>query len=140
MNLKFSIAPRSVPTAGTVLTVLWLAAAGLAWAAPASAANADPTAGKAVFRSNCAICHSVEPDQNKIGPSLFGVVGRTTAAEPGYHYSSADKNAHITWSAQTLDTYLVAPRAMIPGTKMTYGGLKDPEKRADLIAYLETLK
>lgn len=74
------------------------------------------------------------------GPSLFGVFGRKSAELPGFRYSPADKSAHLTWDAATLDKYLVAPRAMIPGTRMTYTGEKDPQKRADLIAYLASLK
>ncbi len=101
---------------------------------------ADPAAGKSVFNSYCAICHSPQPGKNMVGPSLFGVVGRKTGSVPGFHYSPANQGANLTWDAATLDKYLQAPRAMIPGTTMTYGGLKDDTKRADLIAYLETLK
>jgi cytochrome c2 len=104
------------------------------------AAAADPVAGKAVFQSVCSICHSAQGGQNKIGPSLFGVVGRKTGSEPGYNYSPANKDANLTWDEATLDKYLEAPRTVMPGTKMTYAGLKDAGKRADLIAYLATLK
>ena len=100
----------------------------------------DPAAGRSVFMSICSICHTVQPGQNRIGPTLFGVVGRKTGSVPGYTYSPANMAANLTWDAETLDKYLQGPRAMIPGTKMTYAGLKDPEKRANLIAYLETLK
>ena len=75
-----------------------------------------------------------------VGPSLFGVVGRQTGSVPGFHYSPANQGAHLTWDAATLDKYLQSPRTVIPGTTMTYGGLKDDTKRADLIAYLSTLK
>ncbi|HEX2942635.1 MAG TPA: cytochrome c family protein [Rhodopila sp.] len=109
-------------------------------AASLPATAADPAAGKQVFQNVCSICHSVQPGQNKIGPTLFGVVGRKTGAVPGYSYSAANKAADITWTEANLDKYLEAPRAMIPGTKMTYGGLKDPTKRANLVAYLATLK
>ena len=105
-----------------------------------TASAADPDAGKAVFRSQCAICHAIQPGRNMIGPSLFGVVGRKTGSEAGYSYSVANKNANITWTPQTLDKYLQSPRTVIPGTKMPYAGLNDPTKRADLIAYLATLK
>jgi cytochrome c len=104
------------------------------------AAAADPAAGKSVFQSICSNCHTVQPGANKIGPTLFGLVGRTTGSVPGYSYSAQNKAANLTWDAATLDKYLTAPRETIPGTKMTYGGLKDATKRADLIAYLETLK
>jgi cytochrome c len=101
---------------------------------------ADPGAGQSVFQSTCGICHSVQPGQNKIGPTLSGIVGRKTGSVPGYSYSPPNQAANLTWDAATLDKYLEAPRATIPGTKMTYGGLKDADKRANLIAYLATLK
>jgi cytochrome c len=107
---------------------------------PHQAQAADPVAGEAVFRSQCGICHSPKPDRNMIGPSLFGVVGRTTGAVPGYAYSVSNKNSNITWTPEVLDKYLDSPKVVIPGTKMPYAGLKDAAKRADLIAYLETLK
>jgi cytochrome c len=107
--------------------------------APAARAG-DAGAGKAVFQSSCSICHSVQPGQNKIGPTLFGIVGRKTGAVAGYSYSPANEAANITWDPATLDKYLEGPRAMIPATKMTYGGMKDAGKRDDLVAYLATLK
>ncbi len=106
---------------------------GLAWAG-------DAGAGKTVFTNVCSICHSAQAGQNKIGPSLFGLIGRKTGSVPGYSYSPANQGANLTWDEAMLDKYLQSPRAMIPGTKMTYGGLKDDTKRADLIAYLATLK
>ena len=106
----------------------------------AALAAGDPAAGKSVFQATCSICHTVQPGQNKIGPTLFHIVGRKTGSEPGYTYSPQNQGANLTWDAATLDKYLEAPRAMIPGTKMTYAGLKDAQKRADLIAYLDTLK
>ena len=127
---RVSAARFVVPIAGLLVAAM---------AAPAFAAG-DAAAGKRVFRNVCSICHSNVKGQNRIGPSLFGVVGRETGSEPGYSYSSANKAAHITWTPEVLDKYLEAPRKMIPGTKMTYAGLKDAKKRADLIAYLETLK
>ena len=71
---------------------------------------------------------------------MFGIAGRKTGSETGYSYSVANKNANITWTPQELDRYLQSPRTVVPGTKMPYAGLSDPTKRADLIAYLETLK
>jgi cytochrome c len=100
----------------------------------------DAGAGKTVFSSSCSICHSVQAGQNKIGPSLFGVVGRKTGSVSGYNYSPANEAANLTWDEATLNKYLESPRGTIPGTKMTYAGMKDDAKRGDLISYLATLK
>jgi hypothetical protein len=78
-------------------------------------------------------------DKNMVGPSLFGLIGRKSGSVAGFHYSAANKAADITWNADILDKYLTSPRDVVPGTIMTYAGLKDAGKRADLIAYLETL-
>jgi cytochrome c len=99
----------------------------------------DAAAGEAVFKSQCAICHSPLAGKNMVGPSLFGLVGRTAGQVPGFHYSAANKASGDVWSEANLDRYLTNPRAMIPGTIMTYAGLKDATKRANLIAYLATL-
>ena len=104
---------------------------------PASAA--DPAAGQAVFKTQCGICHSVVQGKNMVGPGLFGIIGRKSGTIDGFRYSAANKGADITWNAAILDKYLTAPREVVPGTIMTYAGLKDETKRADLIAYLETL-
>ncbi|HVB68327.1 MAG TPA: c-type cytochrome [Acetobacteraceae bacterium] len=104
----------------------------------ARAANA--VAGKQVFHAQCAICHSDQSGVNKIGPSLFGVVGRHTGSEPGYDYSVANKNANIVWTPAVLDRYIANPQKVVPGTKMPYSGLHNAAKRANLIAFLETLK
>ncbi len=126
---------------GTSVARLAASLASLFLAGIASEARAaDPAAGKAVFSSYCAICHSVQSGKNMVGPSLFGIIGRKTGSVPGFHYSPANQNANITWDEATLDKYLQSPRTVIPGTIMTYGGLKDDTKRADLIAYLATLK
>ena len=74
------------------------------------------------------------------GPSLAGVVGRKTGTVPGFHYSPANQKVNLTWDEATLNKYLQSPRTTVPGTTMTYVGLKDDTKRADLIAYLATLK
>lgn len=100
----------------------------------------DAAAGKSVFTSQCSICHSVQAGKNMTGPSLAGIVGRKTGSVSGFHYSPANQGANLTWDEATLDKYLQAPRTIVPGTTMTYGGLKDDTKRADLIAYLATLK
>jgi cytochrome c len=103
------------------------------------AGAADVEAGKVDFKK-CALCHTTEAGKNKIGPSLFGVVGRKAASVDNFNYSEAMKKYDHTWDAETLDTYLADPRAIVPGTKMIFPGIKDEKERQDVIAYLETLK
>ena len=100
---------------------------------------ADVEAGKIAFKK-CALCHTAEAGKNKIGPSLFGVVGRKSGSVDNFSYSEAMKNFDHTWDTETLDTYLADPRAVVPGTKMIFPGIKDKTERDDVIAYLETLK
>jgi cytochrome c len=102
-------------------------------------ADGDAVHGKKVF-AQCAICHSPAAGRNMIGPSLFEVVGRKSATVANFSYSEAMKAAGKTWDAATLDTYLTNPRALVPGTKMIFPGLKNADDRADVIAYLSTLK
>ena len=105
---------------------------------PAVAADAD--AGAKVFKTQCAVCHSPLAGKNMVGPSLFGIVGRKSGSAPGFKYTAANKDSGVTWDEATLDKYLPNPRAFIPGTTMTYAGLKNDAQRADLIAYLASLK
>lgn len=93
--------------------------------------------GEAVFKKNCAVCHTLEAGKNKIGPSLAGVVGRKAGSIPGFAYSEANKNSGDTWDEQTLDAYLTDPRKFMPGTKMVFAGLKNPDDRKALIEYLK---
>ena len=117
------------------------AIAGLLLAGSATTAlAADPAAGEKIFKTQCGICHAVAAGQNRIGPTLFGVVGRPAGSVPGFNYTADHKKLGITWDAATLDKYLTNPRAMVPDTSMVYAGLKDNAERADLVAYLETLR
>ncbi len=111
--------------------------AGASFASAASAADAN--AGKKVFYK-CAICHTAVKGRNSIGPSLFDVVGRHSASLPGYTYSDALKAANKTWDEKTLDAWLTSPQKYVPGTKMSFSGLSNPDDRANVIAYLATLK
>ena len=120
------------------LLLAGLVAGGACYAASPAHAQ-DATAGKAVFQSQCSICHSVQQGRNMIGPSLFGIVGRPAGKVPNFHYSPANEASGLTWDAAPLDRYLTSPSTVVPHTTMTYAGLKDPKRRADLIAYLSTL-
>ena len=111
------------------------AAAPSAAAVPASALAAAP----AVF-GHCASCHSVQPGQHGIGPSLAGVYGTKAGDIAGYAFSAPLKASGLTWDDATLDKWLAGPMKLVPGTKMTYAGISDPAQRAELIAYLKTLK
>src|SRR5437667_7327795 len=95
----------------------------LATCAARPAASADVEAGKTAFKK-CALCHTTEAGKNKVGPSLFGVVGRQSASLDGYNYSESMKKFDHVWDAQTLDTYLADPRTTVPGTKMIFPGIK----------------
>lgn len=113
-------------------------AAGLAATVPARAQDAD--AGKAVFRQICSACHATAAGKTFVGPSLFGVVGRKSGSLAAYQFSDGMRAAALTWDNATLDRYIAAPREIVPGTKMAFGGMKDTQKRHDLIAYLDTIK
>jgi len=117
----------------------FLLAATLMMGGAGAAKAADATAGAAVFKTQCAICHSPLQGKNLVGPSLFGIVGRQAGQVTGFRYSPANKDSGLTWDEPTLNRYLTAPQAVVPKTIMTYAGLKDDTKRADLIAYLSTL-
>ena len=123
----------SIAAAGFVLVT------GGAQAAPAP--KGDVKNGQAVFMDNCGVCHTAEKGAaNKIGPNLFGVVGRKSAVAPGYMYSPAMMKAALTWDVPTLQVYLAGPQKKVPGTKMGFPGFSDPQDQADAIAYLVTLK
>ncbi|MBB3147226.1 cytochrome c [Phyllobacterium trifolii] len=101
----------------------------------------DITAGATVFKK-CAACHSVEEGQNKVGPSLHKVIGRTAGTLAGYQYSQAMKAAGaggLVWDEATIEDYLVAPKDKVKGTKMAFVGLKNPKDIKDLYAYLQSV-
>ncbi len=100
----------------------------------------DAVAGARIFQSQCSICHSPQPGRNVVGPSLFGVVGRHSGVIPNFRYSTANQSSGLVWTPPTLDRYLTAPRQVVPGTLMSYPGLKDDRERGDLIAYLASLR
>jgi cytochrome c len=128
------IAPHAfipvLATAASACTLLAVSSA--AWAA------GDATAGQQVF-ARCAACHSAKPGENKIGPSLAGVVGRRSGTEAGYNYSPALKAANITWDDHSLDQFLANPTSDVHGTKM-FISVPNATDRENVIAYLQTLK
>jgi len=101
------------------------------------AAAQDVAAGEKSFRK-CLPCHSIGPDaQNKVGPRQNGLDGRKAGTVDGYSYTDANKNSGIVWNEQTFEEYIADPRAKIPGTKMIFPGIKNPQEAKDLWAYLK---
>ena len=110
----------------------------LALGAVPALADGDAVHGKTVF-SLCAACHSPEQGVNKLGPSLFGVVGRPTGSVAGFHYTPALTAFNKTWTPELLDQWLQGPQKLVPGTAM-FISVSNDQNRADVIAYLATLK
>jgi len=102
-------------------------------------ASADPQRGQAATKP-CETCHTFEKGgPNRVGPNLYGVVGRDRASEQGFNYSAAMKSKGGKWSFEELDKFLTNPRRDIPGTAMTFAGIDQDRRRADVIDYLRTL-
>jgi cytochrome c2 len=114
-------APTAEPAAGTT-----------------SGENAAAAAVPAAF-FQCRSCHATEPGRQMIGPSLAGIFGTKAGDVAGYNFSPAMKQANIVWDEKTLDAFLKDPHQVVPGTKMTFPGLKDDARRAEVVAYLKSL-
>jgi len=103
---------------------------------PAPYNTADLANGEAKF-GLCRSCHTITPGgANMTGPNLHGVFGRKAAQVEGYKYSEALKTSDIVWDGDHLDQWLAKPMTYLPGTKMSFAGLKDQKDRTDLIAFL----
>ncbi len=101
----------------------------------AQAVTGDADKGKGLFQGQCGICHTIT--SNRVGPMMTGVYGRKAGTVPEYNYSPAMKAATLSWDATTLDQWLENPAKLVPGTKMAIK-ISDPQKRADIIAYLKS--
>ncbi|ATU94802.1 cytochrome C [Phyllobacterium zundukense] len=102
----------------------------------------DAKAGEVVFKK-CSVCHVADTDKNKVGPSLFKLMGRTAGTHPGFAYSPAMKEAGaagLVWDTASLRDYLHDPKAKVKGTKMAFAGLKDDKDITNLEAYLNQFK
>jgi cytochrome c len=106
---------------------------------PALLAKADAKKGEQ-FAKVCQTCHNFEKGAGpKIGPPLYGVVGRPIASVPGFAYSDSLKAVGGNWTYEALNVMVSNPKKEASGTKMTFPGEKDPQRRADILAYLQTL-
>jgi len=90
--------------------------------------------------TQCKACHSTVAGQNRVGPSLFGVVGRKAGTGENFPYSPAMKNYGQTWNAAQLQAWLTDPKSLVPGTKMTFPGIQNSSDVQAIVAYLQTLK
>ena len=112
--------------------------------APASASG-DAVRGKQKFKATCEVCHLAmdnaarNDELIKIGPNLFGVVGRPAGTYKGFRYSQAMKASGITWTEEVLGKYIEAPQKMVPSVRMTFQGVSNPQDIDDIVAYLATL-
>jgi cytochrome c len=108
--------------------------------APRAAGAADDDL-ELAFNDHCRECHSFVKDDNRLGPTLHGVVGRKAGSVPGYGYSQSVKESGVTWDEATLDKWIANPDAVIPGNQMSppYPGVADPAIRKNIIAFLKTI-
>jgi cytochrome c len=97
----------------------------------------DVEHGKALYAA-CAACHTERPDA--LGPSLKNVVGRKSGALDEFRYSNAMKRANLVWDEDNLRAYIGDPQGKVRGNRMPFGGLRDPNDIADVVAYLRTLR
>lgn len=125
-----------------LLRAAFLTAGLLSSFATSALADGDVAKGEIAFKK-CVACHEAAKATNKLGPHLMGIVGRKVAAIEGYKYSAGMITYAATapaWDEAALNAYLEKPKAVVKGTKMAFGGVAKPNERADLIAYLKTLK
>ncbi|MBE7635437.1 c-type cytochrome [Sneathiella sp. P13V-1] len=102
-------------------------------------ASADAASGEKIFKK-CSSCHTAEEGgANKIGPNLYAILNKAKGSVAGFSYSGALIEKGGDWTYEDLDAFLKKPKDFIAGTKMSFAGVKKPEQRADLIAYLRTL-
>jgi cytochrome c len=116
----------------TLSTLVVIASSAAATAALAQ----DAAAGKTSF-NKCMACHAIgEGAKNKVGPELNGIDGRKSGTAEGYNYSDANKNSGITWNEALFKEYIKDPKAKVPGTKMSFAGIKNEREINDLWAFI----
>lgn len=103
--------------------------------------SGDAAKGEKLFKARAAQCHSAtQGGPNGVGPNLWGIVGRKSGTIEGFGYSKANLESGVTWTTDVLDKFLENPKKFMPGTKMSFAGLKKQAERDDIIAFLSTLQ
>jgi cytochrome c len=121
----------------TPFLTLFILTAGLLAAGSGEGLAQSAEAGERVY-AQCRACHQIgENAKNLVGPQLNGMFGRKSGTIEGYNYTDANKNSNITWDEATFREYIVDPKGRIPGTKMAFAGIKNPQQVNDLIAYIK---
>ena len=135
MTKENKLTKRIVLSSAALLAVVGATFAGFTSAA-AQSAEGDAARGKTVY-ARCAACHDLNTGATRLGPSLKGVIGRTSGTSPGFNYSQALKDKAVVWNAASLDQFLAAPPKYVPGNRMAFPPMANAKDRADLIAFLE---
>ncbi|MDF2996333.1 MAG: Cytochrome c class [Xanthobacteraceae bacterium] len=105
----------------------------------AGAQSGDANAGKIAFNNACRTCHTLKPGDARLGPDLASIIGRKAGTGQGYNYSSAMKDAGVTWDEATLDRFIADPQAVVPNNNMKpFNGISSQQDRANLIAFLKS--
>jgi cytochrome c len=121
-----------------IRTAVWPLAAALGLLCEEALAQDDARAAQLAFNNHCRTCHVTAEGDNRLGPSLYGVIGRKAGTAPGYTYSSAMADAGFVWDEATIDRFITNPEAVVPGNNMKpFTGVADAEERARIIAHLE---
>ena len=132
---------------GSVLAAAFVAASVAAYAGGDKAAPTAPEvgepaaektdAGQMLFNNACRTCHATKAGDNRLGPSLAGLIGRKAGSVEGFNYSPAMKSAGITWDEKTLDAFIANPDAVVPGNTMKpYTGMTSAEDRSTIVSFL----
>jgi len=128
----------SICTAG-ILVAAAVTIYNLGWTATVLAQNNSNDDLELAFNGHCRECHSFDKGDNRLGPTLYGVVGRKAGTVPGFAYSDSLKSSGITWNEKILDQWIANPNAVVPGNNMgvIFSGLSDAGERAKIIAFLK---
>jgi cytochrome c len=124
-----------------MLSAAFVGAITLLTAMPSFAAQEESEEGKVSFNNSCRTCHSFKEGDNRLGPTLHGVVGRKAGSAEGFAFSSAMKSSGITWDEATLSEFIANPDKVVHGNAMKpFGGIADASEREKIVEYLKSLK